>query len=98
VNNAVDRYTAASWDEARAARIATVRHDILTEPPQWILEELQRRDVAGYLTRVDAHVLAHEFIATALAAEGHHDPVRESTSQPPVPAQLPARPDAIASA
>ena len=98
VNNTFDRYTTPRWDEARTARIATVRHDILTEPPQWILEELQRRDIAGNLIHVDARALAHEFIAAALAAEGHHGPVPEPTAPPPVHAQLPTRPDAIAPA
>ena len=88
VNNAFDRYTTPRWDQARATRIATVRHEILTEPPQWILEELQRRDLAGDLARVDARALADGFIATALAAEGHHDPVPKPTAEPPADAQL----------
>ena len=98
VNKAFDRYTTARWDEARAARIATVRHDILTEPPQWILDELHRRDIAGELTQAVAGALAHEFIATALGAEGHDGPVPESTAEPPVGARPSSCPDAIAPA
>ena len=36
------RYGASMWDQIRSARRATVRHDVLSDPPEWALERLLR--------------------------------------------------------
>jgi conjugative relaxase-like TrwC/TraI family protein len=68
LNEAFDRYAPSPIDDARATRITTLTHDILTNQPAWIIDEirglhekgqLNTRDVTDLATRI-THVAAHQ--------------------------------------
>jgi hypothetical protein len=70
-DTAFARYGASSWEQARAARRATVRYDVLNAPPEWVLDRLARLDEQGSMASSNVDQLARGFVQTALDADRH---------------------------
>lgn len=85
-DTAFARYGASPWEQARAARRATLRYDVLNAPPEWVLERLARLDEQGALASTDPTQLARVIVEGALDADRHGSPIR---TQPGVAVEVP---------
>lgn len=65
------RYGIGAHDDARERRRLTVGHDVLTDPPDWVVEQLRRLHDDGRLgaTRIDA--LATRIVDAAVHLDRH---------------------------
>jgi hypothetical protein len=65
------RYGGSAHDDAIERRRLTIAHDVLTDPPDWVVEHLRRLHDAGRLsaTRVDG--LATRIVGAAVHLDRH---------------------------
>jgi hypothetical protein len=71
VDDVFARYGIGAHDDARERRCLTVGHDVLTDPPDWVVEHLRRLHDDGCLgaTRIDA--LATRIVDAAVHLDRH---------------------------
>ena len=69
------RYGASTWDQARAARRATVGHDVLCDPPEWVLDRLLHLDEREALSATEPTRLADEIVGGALDRDHRGSPI-----------------------
>ncbi len=71
VQQIFDRYLPNPIDDARATRIATLAHDVLTTAPPWITDHLRQLHDDHQLTRIDTVELATVVIQVAAHLDLH---------------------------
>ena len=69
------RYGSSTWDQARAARRATVGHDVLCDPPEWVLDRLLHLDEREALSATEPTRLADEIVGGALDRDHRGSPI-----------------------
>ena len=68
------KYDSSTTDVVRENRTATVAHDVLTNPPSWVLDGLHRLTIGRPVSDVDVSVLATRIVAAAVELDrsGYH--------------------------
>ena len=67
----------------RAARVATLTHDVLTTQPKWVVDQLRRLHDRGELTAIDGRALAEQIAAGVTAIDRGVEPTSQAIPAPP---------------